>query len=880
MRIKKISQTLLATSALLAGGLPVLLSAAPASAATSIPNLPARWSSISSPGSGTTCALAANGTIWCWGKAEGTRGVTWDATKGDPAAGTAVGPKQVGTATNWVAVEVGAVHACAKNAVGELWCWGKNTNGQLGIGTSTDSQVPAKVKSNGKSWYSFSLSNAGTCGIQIGSLWCWGDNTNNWLLPDSAADSLISLPRVYAGPVAVTSSTEVQIGAVSALRNGTKIYVNTTSGFNELAAPQNAGWSTMSVRAIGPTTVMTPYFNPTFQVGICLTTTLGSAICYSRWDLGTPILVGRNSDWLSMSVRQDTPREPICGIRGNSSSQTISCFSIYGLASSGWSAPVYFGTGASCFDSTASNPNFTNSSSTSIISSREAWRSCRDYMDVNFRVKLWNGTIPDSQSMDFASPSGSGITQISGGFFQGSVTGQTDYNTWGRMHVITSDGQIYAMGDGKYGERQDGLDNGTVTDSWAAALVQNPAVTSTDGNSIPKSGGASVTLNGSFLVGVTALTVGGIPISSWTEGSDGTTLRFTSPASVSGGTVGVTVTTSAGTATLGNAFTYGDSPSAPAITGLSASDGAITVGWSSPSSPGSSAVTSYVVTVSPGGATCTWTVGPLNCTVSGLTNGTTYRATVRAFSAVGPGLSSSNSAAFVPYKAPSAPSIVSISPSDSQITVTWSAATNNGSAITRYDVEAQPGGNSCSTSGTGTSCTISPLANGTAYSISVYATNDAGGGEVSTSSTLITPRTLAGAPTNVSITPGDRQLGVSWRAPSSNGGSAVTSYKVTAQPGSVTCTAIAPSTSCNLLGLSNGSVYSITVATTNPAGDSASSSTVTGSPVTIPGKPTISATEPGSNSVLVRWRAPSATGGASVSSYSVVASPGGNSCTT
>jgi hypothetical protein len=75
MRIKKISQTLLATFALLGGGLPVLLSAAPASAATSIPNLPARWQSISSPGSGTTCALATNGTIWCWGKAEGTRGV-------------------------------------------------------------------------------------------------------------------------------------------------------------------------------------------------------------------------------------------------------------------------------------------------------------------------------------------------------------------------------------------------------------------------------------------------------------------------------------------------------------------------------------------------------------------------------------------------------------------------------------------------------------------------------------------------------------------------------------------------------------------------------------------------------------------------------------
>ncbi|NBR24824.1 MAG: fibronectin type III domain-containing protein [Micrococcales bacterium] len=140
------------------------------------------------------------------------------------------------------------------------------------------------------------------------------------------------------------------------------------------------------------------------------------------------------------------------------------------------------------------------------------------------------------------------------------------------------------------------------------------------------------------------------------------------------------------------------------------------MGWSAPSSSGTSSITTYIATVSPGGANCTWTSGPLACTVTGLTNGTTYRATVRAYSAIGPGTSSANSAAFVPYKAPSAPSIVSIAPGDGQITVTWSPATNNGSAITRYDVEAQPGGNSCSTSGTGTSCTISPLTNGTPYS--------------------------------------------------------------------------------------------------------------------------------------------------------------------
>ncbi|NBR26566.1 MAG: hypothetical protein EBU08_22860, partial [Micrococcales bacterium] len=117
MRKSKVISTFLATLALLAGGLPVLMSAAPASAATSIPNLPARWQSITSPGTGVTCALATNNTIWCWGIAEGVRGVTWDPSKGDPIAGTSVGPKQIGTASNWTKISLAYGHACAENTL-------------------------------------------------------------------------------------------------------------------------------------------------------------------------------------------------------------------------------------------------------------------------------------------------------------------------------------------------------------------------------------------------------------------------------------------------------------------------------------------------------------------------------------------------------------------------------------------------------------------------------------------------------------------------------------------------------------------------------------------------------------------------------------------
>ena len=884
MRKSKVFSTFLTTIALLAGGLPVILSAAPASAAgETIPNLPARWESISSPGSGTTCALATNRTIWCWGKSEGTRGVVWNTAQGDPAAGTAVGPKQVGSANNWVALEVANTHACAKNTLSELWCWGANANGQLGDGTTNASQTPVKVKANGKSWFSFSLANRATCGIQTNGLWCWGDNSNLRILPSSSRDEVISLPR-YFTPIAgsampaVDSSAEIQIGGVQTLKLGSQLWINPGSvgaatEFRQWNAPIGQTWQSMSVRQNGgapPEGNEYEIIGGSYLVAVCAITSSAQLKCLSRWDLLNSISVGTDLNWDSVNLRQDSPREPICGTLQNNQ-RSVTCISLYDDQNT---YPDAFSRGCNGwpFLGNVTYPNFQNGAV-----KIGAYAHCGNWT-VYLKLRRAASSYTSLNALSF--PTNFDIAKTTGGFFQGSVSGETTYNTWGRLYAISSDGQIYSMGDGIFGERQDGQSGIAVTDSWSPALIQSPTITSTDRSLIPKTGGASVRVSGSFLVGVTGVRVGDIQVSSWAESPDGTSLSFISPASASGGTTNIVVETSAGSVALANALTFGDSPSAPTISGLSPNDGSVTVNWSAPATVGSSPITTYVVTLLPGNATCTWTVGPLTCNVSGLTNGSTYRASVRAFSNVGPGTASANSAAFVPFRGPSAPPIVSVAPGDGEITVTWSAANNNGSAITRYDVEAQPGGNSCSTNGTGTSCTISPLTNGTQYSISVYATNDAGGGEVSTSETLITPRTLAGSPTNVVINPGDRQLGVSWRVPSSNGGSAVTSYTVTAQPGNVTCTAIAPALSCNLLGLSNGSVYSVTVAATNPAGDSVSSASVTGSPVTIPGKPTISATEPGSNSVLVRWRAPSATGGASVSNYTVVASPGGNSCTT
>lgn len=84
-------------------------------------------------------------------------------------------PVQVGIDSNWTAISAGRYHSLALKSDGNIWAWGSNGFGQLGIGNTDGKSSP--VTTSGSSWSKISAGWNHSLAIkEDGSLWAWGYN--------------------------------------------------------------------------------------------------------------------------------------------------------------------------------------------------------------------------------------------------------------------------------------------------------------------------------------------------------------------------------------------------------------------------------------------------------------------------------------------------------------------------------------------------------------------------------------------------------------------------------------------------------------------------------------------------------------------------------
>ena len=128
------------------------------------------WSKVICGEEQFTFGIKTDGTLWSWGRnSSGQLGLGTTAAVSSP--------NQVGALTNWLSVAGGTYHTIAVQTNGTLWSWGNNTSGQLGLGNTTNYSSPKQVGAL-TTWLKVAAGGYFSLAIKTdGTLWSWGKNS-------------------------------------------------------------------------------------------------------------------------------------------------------------------------------------------------------------------------------------------------------------------------------------------------------------------------------------------------------------------------------------------------------------------------------------------------------------------------------------------------------------------------------------------------------------------------------------------------------------------------------------------------------------------------------------------------------------------------------
>ena len=321
-------------------------------------------------------------------------------------------------------------------------------------------------------------------------------------------------------------------------------------------------------------------------------------------------------------------------------------------------------------------------------------------------------------------------------------------------------------------------------------------------------------------------------------------------------------------------------------------NGVVTVSWTAPNDNGSP-ITGYTVRYGAGVGNV-WAAPrrrETTCDVTGLPVGVPLSFNVTATNASGDGPASAGVVATARTVSGAPVSPVAI-PGNQSAAVSWQVPAfgiTGGTPITSYEVTVLDDTRAIRCSSTGCTaaapalgCTVDGLTNGDDYSFSVVAVNAAGSSLPATTS-VVTPLAVPQSPTDLAVELGNGEVTVSWVAPVDTGGTVLTGFTVTADPGGASCTAAAGDTSCVVTGLTKGSTYTFEVVAENSVGGSVPATIGATVPTRARMCRRIVSLTPGRRVDRGEWTAPASDGGAPIASYLVTAysssNPAGTTCT-
>jgi Big-like domain-containing protein/Regulator of Chromosome Condensation (RCC1) repeat protein len=151
-----------------------------------------------------TCGLTTAGHPYCWGTDLSDQAFVWYGQDPDSARGAPV-PAPVPTTLAFDSIAVAYDHACGLTAAGQVWCWGNNSAGQLGDGTSANEWINAPVLvAGGHTFTAIDAAVLRSCGVDVaGQAWCWGNNSDR----DEFGDGVFGLAKV---PIAAATGTTLK----------------------------------------------------------------------------------------------------------------------------------------------------------------------------------------------------------------------------------------------------------------------------------------------------------------------------------------------------------------------------------------------------------------------------------------------------------------------------------------------------------------------------------------------------------------------------------------------------------------------------------------------------------------------------------------------